>query len=368
MEPFKNIYNKKSLKEFSRTIEKFSKKKFNRSQFLKEVNTELESLEMKDRVRLISKKLNEHLETDYKASVKILLQSLAPEDQEEGITGFIAWPLLQFVEDYGLHDFQTSFSAMKEMTKRFSAEFAIRPFLIKDDKKVFKILEKWKSDKNKHVRRLCSEGIRPNLPWGLKVQGINDDLQRNLKLIDSLKDDPEEYVRRSVANHLNDISRLDIDLMLKTATQWSKSDCSEERAWIIRHASRSLLKQGHPSALKLHGYNPKIKTSLSKIKLDTKSVIEGSSFTLSFKIKNQGKRKEKLLLEYVIHYLKKDGSYSKKPFRLKDGSLGSLETLEIEKKIPFKKVTTRAHYPGLHHLSVQVNGQEEQKVSFQLSL
>lgn len=366
MEPFKNIFNKKSVKLLSEDVSKEAGPKFNKTKFNRNINKELESLELKERVRLISAELKKQLPFTYKKNIQILIKCLAPEESEDGVYGFMTWPFLQFVEDYGLEDFDTSFEAMYEMTKRFSAEFAIRPYLIKDEKKVFTILKKWKNDPNKHIRRLCSEGTRPNLPWGMKVPNINCNLPRNLKLLEELKDDSEEYVRRSVANHLNDISRLDEKLMLKTATAWSKGSPSKDRIWVVRHATRSLLKMGHPVALKLHGYNPKAKFEIKGMKVSQKSIKEGGEFFLSFKLINNSMMSENILLDYVIHFLKKDGSYSPKPFRLKDGSIKPGECLQIEKKIKFKKVTTRRHYKGKHKLSLQVNGQESRSLNFSL--
>ena len=366
MEPFKNIFNKKSVKNLSNQIATQAKKSFDQKNFIRQVNNTLETLEMKDRVRLISQSLKSSLNGTYIENIDFLIASLADDKNEDGPFGFMVWPLLQYVEDYGLEDFDTSFMAMYEMTQRFSAEFTIRPYLIKDDKTVFKILKKWQKDPNHHIRRLCSEGTRPNLPWGLKVHSLNENLERNLELIDRLKDDPEEYVRRSVANHLNDISRIDQKLMLSTADKWSKGNPPPERVWVVRHATRSLLKQGHPKALKLHGYNPKAKLTLSKIKLDKKKIREGDHLTVSGELSNSNKNQQKILVEYIIHYLKKDGSYSKKQFRMKDTSIEGGESMPLEKKIHFKKVTTRKHYKGIHKVSLQVNGVETKCIHFKL--
>lgn len=368
MEPFKNIFNKDSVNLIATQIQKAAKKNFKKEPFLKAVLPRLSKLELKDRVRLISDELNSSLTLSYKKNIDILIKSLAEEGEETGITGFLAWPLLQYVEDYGREDFETSFKAMYEMTKRFSAEFAIRPFLIADDKKVFKILEKWKKDKNHHIRRLCSEGIRPHLPWGMKVPSIHNDLKRNIKFIESLRNDPEEYVRRSVANHLNDISHLDEKLMLDTVCDWNKGKPNDDLKWLIRHSTRTLLKKGHPRALKLHGYNPKIKLSINKLKLSKKKIKEGDSIDFSFEVKNNSKKKEKVLMDYIIHYLKKDGSYSKKAFRFKDSYLAPNTSEPLLKTIKFKKVTTRVHYPGVHKISLLINGQEFGELLFKLSV
>ncbi|MGB0454471.1 MAG: hypothetical protein ACPGJV_12245 [Bacteriovoracaceae bacterium] len=212
------------------------------------------------------------------------------------------------------------------------------------------------------------DDLRPNLPWGLKVPGLNKNLKRNIKLISKLKDDPEEYVRKSVANHLNDISHLDENLMLKTAKSWANGKISKERQWVVRHATRTLLKKGHPEALKLHGYNPKAKLQSQNIKLNKKTIKEGDDFVLSFNLKNKEKSSQKVIIDYVIHYLKKDGSYTKKPFRLKDFTVDANKEIQIEKRITFKKVTTRKHYKGEHHISLQINGLPSKTLSFALKL
>lgn len=376
MEPFKNRYNKKSVTQLARFISSAGGASFDETAFLKQVLPELKDLEMKDRVRLISAGLKDHLTKSYAKNTKILIKALAPEssltglteESPDGVSGFLTWPLLQYVEEYGLEDFESSFRAMHEMTKRFSAEFAIRPFLIKDDKRVFSILEEWAQSSNYHVRRLCSEGIRPNLPWGLKVPAINKNLKRSLKLIDSLKDDSEEYVRRSVANHLNDISHLDEELMLKTAKKWSKGKASSDRLWVVRHATRTLLKKGHPEALKLHGYDPKAPFKISSFVLDKKSLKEGESLVVSLKISNGSSKAQKVLLDAVVHFLKSDGSHSPKVFRLKDFTLKAGEEKLVEKKLSFKKVTTRKHYSGQQKLSLQVNGAHKGKKTFNLKV
>lgn len=367
MEPFKNAFNKDSVRLISNYISKNAGPKFDKALFNKNINKSLNKLELKERVRLISTEIHVRLPFTYKKNLSILIKSLPPQS-EEGLSVFLSWPYLQYVEDYGLDDFEASFKAMYVMTKRFSAEFAIRPFLIKDDKAVYKILNSWLKDPNKHIRRLCSEGTRPNLPWGLKVPIINEDLSRNIKILEQLKDDPEEYVRRSVANHLNDISRIDEKLMLKIAADWSKAKPTPERTWVIRHATRSLLKQGHPTALKLHGYNPKAKLEVKTLKISSKSVKEGEEFFLSLNLTNTSKKSEKLLLDYVIHFLKKDGSYSLKPFRFKDSALEAGQSINIKKKITIKKVTTRRHYEGKHKISLQINGQETKALSFNLEI
>lgn len=366
MEPFKNIFNKELIEHISEQI-KLNYSSFNRKDFEKAASKNLNKLEMKDRVRQIASTLKEFLPKNFNKSSMILIKTLKTNKNTQGIEGFATWPLLQFIESYGLDDYKSSFKAMYEMTKRFSAEFAIRPFIEKDPQLAFSYIGQWVEDKDEHIRRLCSEGIRPNLPWGMKVKNINENLERGIKILEKLKDDESLYVRKSVANHLNDISHLDTKLMLKTAKEWSKGKISDERRWVIRHATRTLLKKGNPDALKLHGYNPKLKFEMSRFKLSQKDIDEGDHLIFSFDFKHSGKQQESLIMDYVIHYLKKDGSYSKKMFRFKDTQLLKDERIKIEKKIHFKKVTTRKHYSGRHYISLLINGVESKKLPFDLT-
>jgi len=363
MEPFKNKFNKNYITKLASEIKKVYKK-FDDKSFKKEINSSLEKLEMKDRVRLISSVMQSYLPKDYAKAIPILIKiSTTDKKGNTPITGFDSWPLNQYVEDYGLDHYDVSMQAMHHFTTLFSSEFAIRPYLIQNDKKVFKDLKKWSKDKNYHVRRLVSEGTRPHLPWGLKVSAVHANLERNLNLILPLKDDSHEYVRRSVANHLNDISHLDEALFIKTIKS-IKMD-SDERKWLVRHACRTLLKKGHPQILKLFGFNPKVKLKLTS-KLSPKKITEGDSIHLDINLKGESNKDEKIILEYIIDYPKKNGKYSPKAFRLKETTLKKNEMLKFLKKIHFKAVTTRKHYPGKHFIRIQVNGAVLQEHSFTL--
>ena len=362
MEPLKNTYNSQSIIKLSTDLKRVYPG-FNQSNFQKKIYSELDSLELKDRVRLIASTLKEFLPNNYSKAVNILVNSLAQEDEHleqqwdakngDGVRGFMVWPLCQYIEDNGINYFNESMSALYEMTKRFTAEFSIRPFIQHYDDKVYQLLHEWSFDPSKHVRRLVSEGTRPHLPWGMKVDNITSNLQRNIDLLNNLKTDTDEYVIRSIANHLNDISKLDKALMLNTCRQWFQQKNKYDQ-WAIRHASRTLLKRGDVEALKLNGYtvNPQLK--LVDLNLSSKKIKEGDSFELSFKLKSESRKIQNLLIDYVIYFPKKDGRLSPKVFRLKNLILPPNEQVLISKKIPFKKVTTRTHYAGKHLLKVKI--------------
>lgn len=362
MEPFKNIFSTKSVKEISNQIKK-SYKKFDQTSFEKQALKGISKLELKDRVKQISKSLECHLTDNFKRNTQILVSTLASEQEHEqqewdgkaadGLNGFLIWPFTQYIEENGLEHFDDSMLALYEMTKRFTAEFAIRVFLEKYPEQVYKkYLNKWVKDPSRHVRRLVSEGTRPNLPWGKKVSWIFENPEHSIYLLERLKNDSEDYVRRSVANHLNDISRIDKKLMLDTISKWDKT--LPDTAWIIRHATRSLLKAGEPKALRLNGYDTNPKIEIKGFKLSPKKIKEGESFTFKFSLSNTSRKDQNLLLDYIIHYPKKNGSLSPKAFRLKAVKLKKGETINIEKKVHFKKVTTRLHYKGKHTFEIKV--------------
>lgn len=365
MEPLKNIFNLKSIRLIADEIQRVERS-FDKKAFIKLATKDLEQFEMKDRVRQISFALKQELPRSYKKSVKILINAAkSHQTSQEDLFRFSLWPYLQFIETFGLDDFETSFHGMYHLTPLFTAEFAIRPFLQRYDQKVFDQLEEWTQDESEHIRRLCSEGTRPFLPWGQKVSHLEEKLNRSLKLIEKLRNDPSNYVRRSVANHLNDISRIDEKKLIKTCQSWLKS--SPQTKDIIRHATRTLLKRGHSEALKMHGYSSTSQLSLKKFKISPKKIKEGQKLELEAELSHVSKKDLKLLIEYIVYFPKKNGELSPKAFRWKDFNLEPNKSLKITKSHDFKKVTTRKHYPGKHLVEIQINGKIYGRTNFLLS-
>lgn len=367
MEAFKNRYNQKSVDLLSVQILKYEKD-FDRDSFLKKIKPELEKLEMKQRVILIAESLHCFLPSkNYKKNIKVLLKTLSSTKNVEGLDGFILWPYSYYIEKYGIDDFHTSMNALQEITKRFTSEWGIRPFFSKYPDQTYSYLSKLVNHKNDHVRRWISEGTRPNLPWGMKIIHLNKNLKRNISLIENLINDDSLYVRKSIANHMNDMSRIDDKLTLKTLKKWSKIN-SPNVSWIIKRSLRSLLKQGNAEALALLGFNINSKSKVSFFSLSKNKVKEGESVLLSFTFKNLERSQSKFMIDYSIHYIKKNGEVSVKVFKLRSLELSSLEEIKIEKKISFKKVTTRKHYSGNHKVSLQVNGKVQATVSIDLKV
>ena len=360
MEPFKNIYNKKSISELAVSLEIVSKD-FKKAEFIKVATKGIKSLEMKQRVELITTALEGQLVGSYKQNIKVLLKSMASET----MSGFILWPYSVYIERNGIDDFQTSMDALCIITKNWTAEFGVRVFFEKYPKETYDYLKKLKESKNEHLRRWVSEGTRPNLPWGKSISHIEKNLKKNIELISSLKSDESEYVRKSVANHMNDIGWLDAKLTTKTLKSWNKTK-SKETKWIVKHALRNLLKNGNKDALEILGYSPKYKSKIQKLKVSKKKIKEGDSVDLEFIVENIDSVSTNLMIDYIIHYPKSNGKTSAKVFKCKNLKLEKGECSLIKKKINFKAVTTRKHYPGAHKIEIQVNGIILAKTSFYL--
>lgn len=227
--------------------------KFNKKAFLKNIKNGVDPLELKGRVELIADELHTQLGMGYEKNTTLLLKILGPENEEEtGMFTNFYWimPLAKYVEKYGLDHFDLSMKAICEITKRNTGEYTIRPYLEQHQAKTLKVMLKWSKDKNRHVRRLASEGVRPRLPWASKLQTFIDNPKPILKILENLKDDPSKYVQKSVANCINDILKDNLEIGKTLVEQWAKNP-TPQRKWIIKHALRNLLKQNTPWALKL---------------------------------------------------------------------------------------------------------------------
>ncbi len=210
----------------------------------------------------IAKALHEVLPGDYEEAIQVLMASLTPEKSEAeelGLAGFFYLPHSFFVSEYGQDEqhnsgndpFYTSMLALHALTTRFTSEFAIRTFLIKQQERTLEKVDQWITDPNPHVRRLCSEGTRPRLPWGKRIASFVADPRPTLPILESLKDDPSLYVRRSVANHLGDIAKDHPELVYATCERWLQEGASADLQWLIRHAVRYPAKHGDARARKI---------------------------------------------------------------------------------------------------------------------
>lgn len=321
-----------------------------------------EERELKSRMQHISTVLHALLPQDYKNAVAILKKAAPQTATISKHSGFLCEFYAFYIQTYGLEDWKSSIAAMEAITQYTSAEFAVRPFILKDSSKMMAQMLDWAKHRNEHVRRLASEGCRPRLPWGRALNAFKKDPSPILPILETLKDDPSEYVRRSVANNLNDIAKDHPELVLKIAKNWLGKSKPTDR--LVKHALRTLLKQAHPKALKLFGFASANAAKVNKLSLSKTKLPIGDHFHFDFELEIQ--KPSTLRLEYAIDFLKANGTHSRKIFQIKEGEYKK-ERLTLTRKHSFRQMTTRKHYPGKHHLAIIVNGQEVHSTSFTLN-
>ncbi|WP_420322651.1 DNA alkylation repair protein [Flagellimonas sp.] len=364
-ELFKNIYNPIFFNRFTECVEKVYPE-FDTNSFLKEIyDNEWDNKELKQRMRHITVVLKNHLKDDFKTNVDILLKLipvLKQNDFRSDNLEFIFLP--DFVEIYGIDDRATSVEAFEEITKFVSCEFAVRPFIIKYPKKMMQQMIHWSQHKHAMVRRLASEGCRPRLPWAMALPDLKKDPGAILPILERLKSDVSESVRRSVANNLNDISKDNPEIVIHLAKKWKGK--SKEVDWVVKHACRTLLKQGIPQVMQLFGFGKVNNINIEKFEVLTPVVTIGGDMNFSFQLNNVNRKSTKIRLEYGLYYQKANGTLSKKVFKISEKEYTSDSSTEIYRKQPFKVITTRKLHVGLHQVSLIVNGVELDKKDFQL--
>ncbi len=332
------------------------------------VQKDLEDLELKARVQRVRAALHELLPKDYERAVAILLRSVMGET----IRGFDLWPYTDFVQTYGLDRLKLSLDALSTLTQLFTSEFAVRPFLIHSPKETLAYLLKCCASEDVHLRRWASEGSRPRLPWGERLSELVKDPSPTRPILDALKFDPELYVRKSVANHLNDIAKDHPDYVIKVLRDWqTEAQTTDEKArllWITKHSLRSLIKSGHAGALKAIGVNTAAKVKVTGFKLSETLFELGERMVFSLELKSESTKKQKIVLDYAIHYQKANGKMSPKVFKWKTFDLLPEEKVKLTKTHVLKAVTTRVHYEGAHVLSIHINGAALKTAKWTLTL
>ncbi len=361
---FKHWINADVVKTMAVHIKSHNKKFY--SERFQALSQELGPLELKDRIKLLSGGLHDCLSCNFEQSLETLLKAtFKPAPGLDPLTGFALWPFTNFIQTYGLDHIEKSLHALYRLTPLFTAEFAVRPFLNLHPEATYAFLLKCTQDKNEHIRRWASEGSRPRLPWGEQIKGAILDPSPGLEILEALRYDESEYVRKSVANHLNDISKDHPNVALQAARQWLKHSPSAEKnkvQWIVRHGLRTLLKKGHTKALQTLGYQGKVQ--IKGLSLSPKRLAIGQSLEFEFELKS--KEDTKVMVDYILHHQKANGKTSPKVFKLTVKELKAGKSLAIRKKHSFKLVTTRAYYPGLHTIEIMVNGHRLGKVDFKL--
>lgn len=333
---------------------------FPSSTFIKAATTGLDDLELLDRGRHIARAMAEHLPASYPDAVAVLLRSLGPEHASDELVGagmapFYYLPHTLFVAERGLDDFDLSMRAQYELTKRFSAESSIRPYIAKDPERTVGYLERWARDPNPHVRRLVSEGTRLRLPWAGRVAWLDANPERVIGLLDLLKDDPASVVRRSVANNLNDLGKVHPALLIRTCEAWLL-DASSDRRALIEHALRSAVKRGNREALCLLGYGQKAAVSIERVQTRPKRVAIGQRVSIGFELHNRTRSSQEVLVDLAVHFVKASGRTSPKVFKVGRTTLTPRGHQAFATSVSLAVHTTRKPRPGAHNVDVLVNG------------
>lgn len=346
---------------------------FSQHAFIREASRGLVFLELKARVQHVIAVLANYLPDDFIFTTQIFTKAAQDWDRgapDDHLRSFAAWPIIDYVAVYGLEQPETSLAALRKLTGLFSAEFAIRPFITTYPKLTLANLKQWTDDPDEHVRRLVSEGTRPKLPWASRLPEFERDPKPVLRLLERLKDDPSEYVRRSVANNLNDITKDHPEIVIETCRRWLHT-AGKERERIVRHATRTLVKDGHPAVWELLGYTSVPLVQLVHLQVNKPTIRIGQDLIFSGTLEstaNQSQQAQRLCVDYAIHHVKANGETKPKVFKLKTLNLNAGETSQINKHHAFRKITTRRYYAGTHSIEVLVNGQPFGRCDFQLEV
>ena len=380
MEPFKNLINAGTVADAGRHLQRVWPG-FDRRRFEQHAATGLDALEFKARAMQLADALQATLPDRFADAAEVLEASLAPPvpldaagepaglsdaQAEQGLAGWVVWSMGEFVARQGMADVPRALACLHALTQRFSAEFAIRPFVRDHPALVFDTLTRWTQDPSAHVRRLVSEGSRPRLPWGLRLQALVQDPSPTLPLLATLQDDRSAYVRRSVANHLNDIAK-DHPEVVVDWVQRHRPAATPARLSLLRHASRTLVKAGHAGMLQAWGLGHSFAGEV-QMRLARTQCRLGESLPFSVMLRSTAAQPQRLVLDYALHHVKADGSRRPKVFKGWTLTLEPGETRSLERGHPLRPLTTRRYHGGMHALDLRLNGQVLAHAEFQLDV
>ncbi len=348
---------------------------FDRAAFLADIAPGYEALELMQRGRRIADAMHRRLPAAYPEAVAILVASMGPAmgldaagepvASGSGHSAFVYLPHSLFIAGHGLAHFEASMHAQHALTQRFTAEFSIRPYLEHHTQATLDRLMAWTDDPSAHVRRLASEGSRPRLPWAPRLRPFMQDPRPLLPLLERLKDDPSSYVRRSVANHLNDIGKDHPDILTGIARQWLV-DAPEPRQRLVRHALRFAIKRGDADALAALGMGHAVALDVQQVAITPAQPRIGTAVTIAFDLHNPKAATQQVLADLRVHYVKAGGGTSAKVFKLKTVELPGGSTHRLSKRLSLAQMTTRVHYPGVHRVELMLNGQAHALGQFDL--
>lgn len=364
-EPLKNMYHPAFYKRLTPFLADLITG-FNTQHFLDDIfNDKWEMMALKERLHHTTLVLEKHIALPFDKAAPLLLklvENLEENGVKEEVIEFMFLP--DYIETFGGDHFELSIHALERITQFTSCEFAVRPFILEHPDRMILIMEKWSQHENYKVRRLASEGFRPRLPWAMALPALKKNPDPILSILEKMMDDEHAWVRRSVANNLNDISKDNPEKMLRLCKAHFGKNKNVD--WVIKHGCRSLLKAGNTHTLSLFGYASVKNVTLSNFTIATKEVQIGNHLEFSFRIENSSRKDLKIRIEYGLWYLKKNGSHSRKVFKISEKNIEGKARINVERRQSFKIITTRTFYPGQHHLSLIINGIELQKLPFSL--
>jgi 3-methyladenine DNA glycosylase AlkC len=374
-EPFKNMYNKQFFDLFTKDL-KLVIPDLDVHAFVSQImDKEWENRELKQRTAHIATVLKRFLPADYKdaiAKILELLDRIEPryphcskiDDTKYGLLLEYGGILDNYVEQYGLDDYETSVKAIERITQFASCEFVAHQFIVKYPDAMMAQMLAWSKHEHWGVRRLASEGCRPRLPWAMALPSLKANPAPIIPILENLKNDPARFVRLSVANNLNDIAKDNPQVVIDLVKKWQGE--AEEVDWIIKHGCRTLLKQGNPEVMELFGLGSTKHKTIKDFQISTPQVKIGDSLEFSFNLLNNSNKSTKIRLEYGLYYQKANGTLSKKVCKISEKDYAANSTTHIARKHSFKVVTTRKLHPGLHQVAVIINGNEFEKHDFEL--
>jgi 3-methyladenine DNA glycosylase AlkC len=374
-EPFKLLLNTPLVAQAAGHFARVSPG-FDAETFTATATAGLDALALKARAMQIADALEAWLPVDFDTAAGVIEAALAPAPDHErlgelrtgtdGLAGWVLWPVGDYIARRGQQRPERALAALHALTQRFSAEFAIRPFIVRHPALCFDTLARWAGDPSAHVRRLVSEGSRPRLPWGLRLQALVDDPSPTLPLLRALQDDPSDYVRRSVANHLNDIAKDHPALVAQWLAEHLPGAPAPRRA-LLRHASRSLIKAGDVAVLQAWGLGAAF-CGRATLQLSTDTATVGDSLQLTVQLHSGAKTAQRLAIDYAVHHVKAGGHTTPKVFKGWVVELAAGESRQLVKRHSLKAITTRRYHPGAHALDVRINGQVLAEAGFTLAL
>jgi 3-methyladenine DNA glycosylase AlkC len=351
----KDIYSKEFLESFARKVQS-AYNIFEEKGFVDDViDNKWQELKLKERIRRISETLGRYLPEKYEDALAVLFSI------DEECIGFPYLFFPDFVALYGreIEHWNLSMKAIERFTMRSSSEFAVRPFIISDPERMINQILKWSKSDNEHIRRLASEGCRPRLPWGEGIPVFKKDPKPVISILEQLREDPSVYVRKSVANNLNDISKDNPETIIEIIKKWKGKNSYTD--WILRHGARTLIRKANPEAMKLFGYGDVKGNSIvtsANLSVNLKTVKIGENSTLTYEVYVRNGEHVHIRIEYGIDFVKVRGNVSRKLFLLSDKTVLGGEHIDGARTHSWKNLTTRHHYEGEHKIVLLVNGCE----------